>query len=710
MHRVEEHVLGWARRRGRLGVAHVLLPMLLVVALFAAPACTTGEPAEDKQPVEQTQPVRPGAQAWQEHALELPANSPVVFWTRSDRLLEAMAGLRDWLFAEPAMFGPNGAQMVAQAQSEWNVIVREFGMDPLEAPSWEKIGLDPSREIYVGVYPVAEGSGSEFVAAFEEAIRGEFEFPEENDLLDSLTTMTMLAQGDLPKGVHSAVAGDVAAQAPLHGFRVVVPIVERETFLESIDELMVGMEYAQFAVEAEGDEQSRRIFYDLDADWPGVMLRVDGELAIFDVVARQLSRRVSIGDAKEAALEAIKARLTAAATKIDSGRPAAPRSPDTPALGVAADQDGAGDYAKLRGYRQALRFAEAAAVAQRDLIFLENVKQALRSARNWSLASGELTGVSYGLFTGPETDGFFRLNVTLFGAGDEEGLAVSETPIGLGVDQRGLAMSLDMLPVTDKAWQSFIGVSDPETVLQGFAAADFDPSFFALSVPRSLAVLFANTEKMLEDYFVGSLEPLFENRRAFRRLEVASAGIDMRGLRIQPRLVGLVLLDEEAGEDERQKLADGLVGALGDVVSNLDAPQESDANADKAKPDKVVKGELVELEAAGVSAPVMYYFGETGGTPFMFFSYGLAKEASQAELDAVSKREEREPHTFLVRAEPVALFSLMTVFDPTLFEPLDVSILTQRLGALVFAVEPEVVDGVQTIRYDFELQRPPSLD
>ncbi len=52
----------------------------------------------------------------------------------------------------------------------------------------------------------------------------------------------------------------------------------------------------------------------------------------------------------------------------------------------------------------------------------------------------------------------------------------------------------------------------------------------------------------------------------------------------------------------------------------------------------------------------------------------------------------------------------MTIFEPTLFEPLDVNILVQRLGALVFSVEPEVVDGVQTIRYDFELERPPSLE
>jgi hypothetical protein len=654
--------------------------------VMASTGCkTSSSGVEEEKTQVQTSPVRPGAESWQRHALLLPADAPVVFWARSDALFGGLSGLRAWLFAEPAMFGPNGEEMIAYAKSEWNKVIAYLGMDPLAAESWQTLGLDTERDVYVGAYPVEDSRGEEFVAAFDEAMRAAFELDEDTDLLTAIDTMALLARGDLPRGLHRSVAAAAGEHAPIVGVRVVVPVADKSALLENVDRLMRGAEYVQVD-EGEAAGQSQYYFHDLEGSWPGVLLRAGEDAAIFDIIQKHPGQAPFFGssDQRQEAVAELRARLETAVESVASGRPAAPKPPGTPAVGVAVDQEGAAHLAKLRGYRTALERAQIAAVGERDTLFLQDVRRSLKSSRNWEIASGKLSGVSYGLFTGDETggedEGFFSVSVTLFGARQDAALSVSPAPLSLGVEQRGMGLSLDLLPLSDEHWQSFIGVTNPGDVVDNFTAADYDPGLFALSFPRSLAVLFTNAEKIFEERVTESVEPVLESIEAFRRLEIASAGIDMRGLRVRPRFVGLVLLDEDTSTDERQTLAD----AVGEA-----------------------------LEAQEDMPEVFYHPEASAEVPYLFFSYGLDEAASKSELAKLSKNPESNQQaasTFFARTEPVALLSLVTQFDPDVFEPIDVSILAQRLGALVFSVEPEEVDGVQTIRYEFSLERPPQLD
>ncbi len=708
------------RSRARFGWRSLLICCLVLAPLSG---CSSARPRPDEPAAGRARPVRPGAQGWTGPALELPANSPVVFWARGDRLLHALAGLRDWLFAEPAMFGADGAQTVGRARHEWAAMVSYLGMDPLSPKSWTKLGVDPSREIYVGAYPAAGTRRRSYVEAFEGALREALGVGKSTDVATAVGALNLADPKDIAEGVQAKAAAAVDGIEPIEGFRAVVPVADKATFLKNLDKMMHGAEYHRADLGADGrrDGYTRHFFYDTHGEWPGVMIRVGKELAIVDVISRQGQRQSGL-DTEEDAQQAIRHRLERAIRSVDSGRPAAPRPPGTPAVGIAVDQQGAARFARLRGYHLAVERAQRAALAQRDAVFLQNVQMALASAANWSSASGKLSGVSYGLFAGAQTSGFFRLNITLFGARGQAPLAVSPAPLDLDIGQRGLGVALDLAPLSDPGWQRWIGVADPTDIVDHFAAADFDPALFALSFPRSLALLFANAEKVVEEREIAWLEPLLKHREQFRRLEIASAGIDVRGLRLRPRMVGLMVLDDAMGAGQRKDFARMMGTALRSAIAakghlnaaikgkdtDTDAPDAPQADGPPLESDR-----LTALKHAPGDSPLFYYFGADADTPYLFFSYGLDRQSSQKELDGLSAHAasgKSDPRTVYARGEPVALLSLMTVFEPKLLDPLDASILAQRLGALVFSVEPEVIDGVQTIRYDLQLNKPPSLD
>lgn len=699
--------------------ARWLCLVILLVALGSSSACaTTGQGQEEASADAPVQEVRPGAERWQEHALQLPANSPVVFSARSDRLLESLDRLRAWLLAEPAMFGPNGDQMVQAVEAEWAMMVGRLGMNPLEPTSWVELGVDPSREVYLGVYPADGGQGEAFVDRFEQAVRAQLEVGPDADLLAALDTMMLLAEGDLSAGVHAAAASAVRDIDPIEGFRAVVPVAERQPLLESIERLMRGAQYARAELEEDafGSQYVARVYTDTSADWPGILVRVGEDVATIDIISRRSGPRYQAASNPEASKKANAAlveRLRRGIDQVGFGRPAAPKAAAEPLMGVGADQEQTASYARLRGYLVALEQARLAGVQQRDAVFLQNIHDALLTAANWEVAAGKLTGVTYGLLAGEQTDGYVQLEISLVGPSGAEPLGVSQTDGGLAVSQRGLAASIDLLPIVSKSWQDWIGVTGPSDVIGNFRAADFDPALFLLAFPRSSALLFANLDKFIEDELPDEFSVLAERRELLRRIEIASAGINMRGLRVQPRAVAMLMLDPEATGEQRAQVVEAFETMIERGMA-ADRDEEAAAEEDNGEGVDIEVDKLISFDSDPEETPMHYYFNTKSTPSFLFFSYGLDREATRRELEAVQAAEQgprrADDHTFYARAEPVTLFSLATTYDPTLFEPLDAGILAQRIGALVFSVEPEVVDGVQTIQFDFTLEKPPKLD
>ncbi|MFW5967653.1 MAG: hypothetical protein ACOCV2_09060, partial [Persicimonas sp.] len=106
-------------RRMALGIA--------IALVWCLGACSGAPSADDEEPSERAEeaepPPRPGAAAWQEHALKMPADAPVALWARSGRFVDALGDLRRWLFDQPEMFGSRGEQLVGGLRGEWEMFV-----------------------------------------------------------------------------------------------------------------------------------------------------------------------------------------------------------------------------------------------------------------------------------------------------------------------------------------------------------------------------------------------------------------------------------------------------------------------------------------------------------------------------------------------------------------------------------------------------------
>jgi hypothetical protein len=706
--------------------------------------CATGSKADGQTATAMTKQAKPGAQGWSEHALLLPKESPIVVMAQLDQLLIALDDTWDWVVAEPAMLGDNGEQIVAFLKGERRKLTGAEGLDPLSPEAWIDLGIDVSRKIYVGSYPVTDEDSVAVIEAVQEVIREAMGLDEDGDVESALTAASVLS-GDEPLRIYSDVDQALGELDPLAGFRVVVPLADRDAFLSSLDSFLADLELSR--VEAtetiRGQADAVELFVAPDLDFQVIMVRVRGDTATVDFLQEPMGARgpsISTDRVEKRAVE----RAERLVEQFPYGRPSAPLPANEPVAGVAVDQKGAAQFAQIRGIRKALREARGAGLKERDARFTYNLFRAFESAKNWTVASNRLTGLSYGLFVG-ESDRLLRLGIDLYGEGLDEPLRSSNSNADIDLSERSIAASVDLEPMVDEEWQEWIGVKNPLSVLEGFDAIDFDATLFALSFPRSLAILFTNAEKVFENRLPAWADPLYEQRDLLSRLDVASAGMNIRGMRLTPKVVGVLTLESgldaeqvdalgesmatalanlstramdlqsrteaDGGEGEADSEAEADDGGLPELAQPTPRAEQSEPEPERLQPAPLQRGTLAALEVDGKTpGDVRYFWRHDGDHPYLFFSYGLsAKEAGSEHEQVTASDSVSREGIMLFRSEPVAIFSLMTFYQPDLFDPVDVGILAQRIGPLSFEVTPEVSDGVQRIRYDFVVGEPPTL-
>lgn len=709
----------------------------------AAPSEGEAEAAEDGEARAEEAPPRPGAEGWRGGALSLPADSPIVTVIRTDALFRNARALRGWLSAAPAMYGPEGDQTVTRMQTLWQMVEMRMGVDPLSEQGPRRFGVDVTRPLFLGMYPAAAGGADAFVRTVRETLGENLDLKDDETLLDALRAMRNGTR-QTPQGLNTSVLRAVESLQPRMGFRLVIPLQKPGDFLKRVGRLAKALEYDRFSGERAPDLEAdaepdppelpvERGYYDLESQWPGFKVRVGATEATIDIIFREFRPRGMGLPSEEENMEEVEkleASLEELIATYGAGRPAAPQPNGSPMLAVAADQAASARYARLQGYKKALEQLRNSAASRRDRALVVGLSRAETIARTWELAADRLSGVSYELVgkeAGQAGDHLFKLGMTLFGADEGPRPSTGTGGATLGVRDRGFAVSLALAPLVAPEWKEWLGLEEPSELVGHTEAADSLPTLYMLSAPRNLALFLVNIESMVRESLPEGIEPLYELREHLQHLEVATSGIDPKALRLNPKFVTLLSIDPAAPTDTRRKILDAVAHLTADLFSPAEPAEEKaeegETSTDRSEeaeaetednapaPPKLEAGKLQPMPLADehFDQSIRYFADLSGDRPHILLSVGLDEQEAGRERQGIRTVGDRGVDIFFLRIEPVTLTSAITAFDPTVFRPLDLGILGQRIGPLVLSIRPTFKDEVRSVRYLLELRRPPKL-
>ncbi len=716
------------RRAPSRGWRGLLIGVLLVGLAAGSVGCSGAQTAGDEEATESVgPPERAGNDGWEGGALELPARAPIVATLRTDELLRNARGLRRWLIEEPEMFGPDGESFTQGLRQGWNQLATGLGHDPLSDETPASIGVDVERSMYLGLYPADAVDGRKFVERLESTARRELDLDEDVSLRAGLREIRR-GEGDLPTGFHKRVTDAVGDLRPRAGFRLVVPVADAEQFVGELEAVasIAGyetIEMPELSGRHERDSgppspyasrRSVRGFVRPDARWPIVAVRTEGEWAKIDALFQAFDRGGS-GSDRDDPRDRLREDLRTMIERFATGRPLAPKAVDSPFVSVGADQQTTSEFARMQAYKEVLETVAAAGVDKRNRALATGLRRATTIGAQWSAAAEQLSGVSYGLhgLSGDQDDHYARLEMTLFGPAPSREIALETGAHSLRIGDRAAGMSMALDPLFSEAWNEWLGLEDLSELVGNSGVASDYPGMYLLSIPRNLALFLVNGESLVERLLPEPLAPLFERRRELETLEIATAGADLRSLRTDPKLVGLMTFDSEAPADRIEPMFEMFppLAALGFRLLDRSEASAPD-NLDRAR-NEIARNELqaFELPEDHLAHPFHYYAHTRAPGPFVFFSRGLNREDADREVGRLLDDEtgDRTANAFFARLEPAALTSLLTSYDPDALAPLQPGILVQRLGAFELAIHPEREGDVQRLHYHLDLRKPPEL-
>lgn len=264
-----------------------------------------------------------------------------------------------------------------------------------------------------------------------------------------------------------------------------------------------------------------------------------------------------------------------------------------------------------------------------------------------------------------------------------------------------MASSLDLRRLSDPRWSAWLAEDEPLEWLRAIDSFGGEPGLLALTLPRNAALMVVSGHKIFEDVLPKWLEPLYRQRRGLKRLEVGTfgtVGVASGSLRIKPRLVGVLSLDAALGTDQIEEVSAGAATLLAHL-----------AGADRPVP-ALEPNRLTPLSPPSETA-VHYYFRRTADeAPYIFFTMGLDAGQARGEHHRLEHGWTGDDAPLgAIRSESFALLALLTRWDASLLDPLDVGILAQRLGALSFEISASSTARAQRLRYDIILEAPPAI-
>lgn len=694
------------------------------------------EEASTEQASEQTRETepQPGAASWHGDALELPKDSPLVFSTRPNEFLSSARALRDWITAEPAMFGERGERLVTRFEQFWQMFQGQMGMDPLSEQAPRRFGLDLQRPIYLGLYPASSGQGATFLDAIESTLRRKLELEPGESTTQALTAME---SGDrpIPSGLNASVLQAVESIHPRMGLRLVLPLQTPRDFIHRFERMVDALEYTA-PDGARADRAKRedpvedpslpisRTYVDPGSQWPALELNVRATHATVDVLFRPFSTRPTAVDEDEPEARRALAEAIGNLTETHGpGRPAAPRPDPEGMLTLSADQATGARNVRLNGYKKILETLRNAGVQKRDDMLVRGFSRIGKLARAWEETGRQLSGVSYQLQgnvpEGP-ADQIFSLSMTVFGADAGPRPRAETRGAGLDVEDRGFALSMALPPLFDDLWRDWLMLDDPKALVGQNSGSDLVPMMSGLLAPRNFALFLVNVEPELTKLLPDATETLYEMRGQLERIEIATAGAEPGALRLDPKLVALLSIDPETDLKQRRAILESMRPIVADLMkpTGTEEPGQDESKEDESAENEpetslpdLREGTLELVPELGEYLPnrLMYYAQIGGPKPYIMLMSGLDKETAQREIDRIGGSGPNAGRLFYARLEPTTFTSALTAFDPDLLEPLDAGILAQRLGPLEVTISPAFDDNVRQLRYTITLKQPPEL-
>lgn len=671
---------------------------VMLVALLAIVGCSGAQkPASSPAAGGEPPPLEAGAEHWSDGALLLPENSPAVFVGRLDEVLDAAERAKSWLVAEPAMLGDDGEETARSIDALWSLAKGYLGVDPLSPRSWAEFGIDPTRPLHAGVYPITD-DGTRFVASVEKTVREELEIQPGDPIGPSLRALTEIST-ELPQGTNARILRSVETAHPVGGVRVVVPLTSATKFLSTAQSFATGMGFQPFPEEIaeENLDEPQRSFWS-DSGIPALSIRVDGSHAVLDILYPTFVGGPRTGAPNTPDLEATWAELQAALTTIPSGVPRAPAPVGEPSLALTFDQLAMATFVRLRGYRHSLEALQTTSTGKRDSVLLQGLLQTVSEAEVWEVAADELTGSAFAAYVGSSDGGRIgHLSMTMFAArGLDAPQLVEELPT-LGIGERSAALGVTLSALQSRAWRSWFSEGTAEEV-NGLDFQLIEPAQLALPGARVVALIGSNLgDEAGMQILAPALGDMLEEFGGIRRVEFVSLAPDLIDLRREPRLLAAFVLEDDA---DATAMADAMRIALDALLSDWlevppPLPPEQTPAADGDEPTAIP------------SARVEHRVLETSPRTILF-GVGVDPAEFEAEVNAL-RTNTTSGDVLRGRLEPIALLSWLRVDDPKRFAPIDLEILAQRLGPVVVRYTTSSVGDTDAITLDLTLYRPPEL-
>ncbi|MEM1348612.1 MAG: hypothetical protein AAGI01_08665, partial [Myxococcota bacterium] len=514
--------------------------MIAIACILTMCACGA---RRDRSPAEGPRELSPsGAEHWEGGALLLPASSPAVLTLRMNDTLRALDAFTAWLAAEPTMLGEDGAQRIQAIDALREMVERDFELDPLDASDWARFGVDLDRPIYIGLYPV-RAADEAFARAMEDRARSKLGIGPKEDLAPALADEGASLDGLYAEA--STLARDVRV---VEGGRAIMRLSDEAQALATFDLAAASLGMAT-ALTSSGEDRLKRVFYDPEDPRSGLLVAlrvVDGALLV-DVFTERGSVEVPLPSGTP---EVLSERVHQLLETFTSGRPRAPRPLDAPEVALSLDQDGVDAWVRLGSYRKALSDASVSAAAERDLVLVEQLRQASIVIETWDVGLPRISGLAYALNLNArgayDPRRLVGLSMTLFGARGEELPKQIAPRASLGPGERAVGASLSGNVLYDAAWRRWLRVERSERLYEtpnDERSSTVNTLAMSAALPRNLGLLVANLEGLLarEDFTVDDL-PLLREREALHRLEFGTTGLSLSGFLVRPQFATVLAL------------------------------------------------------------------------------------------------------------------------------------------------------------------------
>jgi hypothetical protein len=675
-------------------VSRVVFALLLAMSVGVGCSAKASKPTPP--PTVETEPPPTGTERWSGGALLLPAESPAVVEARLARLLDATRRLKDWVVAEPAMLGDDGEETVRAIEVAWSSATAYLGVDPTDDQAWIDRGVDPTRPIFAGLYPIGE-EGRRFLTSVDATVRQELGIRAGQPIGPSLRALEETSDS-LPEGTNSRILRSVSDQHPTDGFRLVIPLSSSTEFMTTISSFAEGFGYRRFPPDLAASvdvSPMERAFWSTEPGAPAFAVRLEGSHAMVDVLfPRFVGGALSAPDPVED-LEAMYVDLGDALRTMKPGRPDAPRAYDQPSLAVSFDQGEMGDYVRLRGYLESLDALQSSSAGKRDAALLESLRRTAAQAQAWSVGAGRLTGSSIAAHIGSSGSGpIGRLSLSLFGGGGLPGLEAARRFPTLGISERSASIGVTVAALRDPSWRKWFAGD----VAGELDAMDFevDPVASIFPAVRAAIVAFgAVGDQEIRSTLFGGFDELLRQVDEVERAEIVSLTPDISGQKGRPRLlVAFVLGDDDPREATTY---------LREIVVDRVADYNGVSNVGELPPVVAGSTETIQLEGATV-----HYRLDTVEPAVVLFGVDVDIQTLENELTAMRTRQSA-PVVVAGRLEPISMVSWFQTDDPELFDPIDPNILAQRLGPVTLQFAPRRGDDASAITIDVELAAPPKL-